>query len=93
MTEYLSNVPVRQIMDAHGIAEGELYRVLRRAGHEPGRPFTGRPKEWAPAELDHLRELRLAGASVTALRREFGAGEVRVKRALEQLGLADMPPE
>ncbi len=93
VADYQSGTPVQQIMDAHGVREGSLYRALRRAGHEPTREFNGRrPKDWTSAELERLRALRLAGASVTALRREFSAGEERVKRALEQLGLADAPP-
>jgi transposase-like protein len=94
VADYLSDVPVQKIMDTYGIAEGALYRTLRRAGHEPGRPFNGRrPKKWTPAELDRIRDRRLAGATVSALRREFGAGKDRVTRALEQLGLADVPPK
>jgi hypothetical protein len=88
VAEYRSNVPVQQIMDSHGIAEGALYRTLRRAGIEPGRPFNGRrPKEWTPEDLDRLRALRDSGATVAAICKVFRAGHERVNRALEQLDL------
>lgn len=94
VADYLSNVPVQQIMDSHRIAEGALYRVLRRAGIEPDRTFSGRrPKEWTPDELQRIRALRQSGASVAAISKELRAGHERVNKVLEQLGLADVPPE
>ncbi len=88
---YRRNEPVSAILATYGLRPRSLYELLRRHGVAPNRSSVVRAKAWAPGELERVAELRRGGASVDAIQLATGLGRKRVRRALAELGMSELP--